>query len=140
MKILKSTFALLIATLFVFSLSACEKVDKVGVWENATYRSDTELGKGAKTVTVEVKAEEQAVTFTINTDAKTLGEALIAHDLISGDEGTYGLYIKVVNGITADYDIDQSYWGFYSNGEMMMAGVDGTEINGGEHFELVYTK
>ena len=62
------------------------------------------------------------------------------HSLLEGDEGPYGLYVKKVNGITADYDVDQSYWGFYKNGEYMMTGIDMTEFADGEHYELVYTK
>lgn len=115
-------------------------VEKTGVWENAVYLKDTELGEGEKTVLVEVKAGEQSVTFTVNTDETTLGAALLEHNIIAGEDGPYGLYIKVVNGITADYDVDQSYWGFYKNGEYMMTGVDVTEFADGEHYELVYTK
>jgi len=83
---------------------------------------------------------EQSVTFTIKTDAETLGDALLAHNLIAGDQGDFGLYVKAVNGITADYDVDQSYWGFSKNGEYMMTGVDGTAIADGEVYELTYTK
>ena len=51
-------------------------------------------------------------------------------------QSEYGLYIKVVNGITADYDVDQSYWGFSKGGEYMMTGVDGTPFADGEVYEL----
>ena len=140
-KTIKSfvSFALLFA--FILTLTACQKgVDVKGLWENATYTKDTTFGNGATTVMVEVKVEEQSVTFTIKTDKTTLGEALMEHGLIAGDVGQFGLYVKVVNGITADYDIDQSYWAFTKNGEMMMTGVDMTNIADGEHYELVYTK
>ena len=115
-------------------------INRSGVWENATYLASTELGEGAKTVKVQVVAGGQSITFTINTDAETLGDALIAHDLIGGEQGAYGLYIKTVNGILADYDVDQTYWAFYKNGEMMMTGVDGAEISDGEHYELIKQK
>ncbi len=111
-----------------------------GIWANAIYTEDTELGEGSKTVCVEVKIEDKSITFTIHTDAETLGDALVAHGLVEGKDSQFGLYIKKVNGITADYGIDGSYWGFYQNGEYMMTGVDTTEISGGEHFELVYEK
>jgi len=65
---------------------------------------------------------------------------LIEHGLIDGDEGPYGLYVKVVNGMTADYDVDKSYWSFYINGEYAMTGVDATEITEGTTYQLVYTK
>ena len=140
-KTLTSVISVVVILSFVLCLVACnEKVDATGLWENATYRSDKEFGKGEKTVEVEVKVEEQSVTFTINTDADTLGDALLEHGLIAGDDSQYGLYVKTVNGILADYDVDQSYWSFYQNGEYLMSGVDTTDILGGEHFEIVYTK
>lgn len=117
-----------------------ETVAAEGVWANATYLSDKEFGEGNKKVEVEVEANGQSVTFTINTDADTLGAALLEHNLIAGEEGQFGLYVKTVNGMLADYDVDKSYWGFYQNGEYLMTGVDTTAIVGGEHFEIVYSK
>ena len=134
---MKKALSLVLVLVAILCLVSCNKVEKTGAWENATYRRDMEFGKGETTVQVEVKAEEQSVTFTINTDKKTLGEALIEHGLISGEEGQFGLYVKFVNGIEADYDKDGTYWGFYKNGEMMMVGVDGAQISDGEHYELV---
>ena len=99
-----------------------------------------EFGKGATTVQVEVKVEEQSVTFTLHTDKTILADALLEHDLVAGDEGAYGLYVKVVNGITADYDIDQSYWSLTKNGEMLMTGVSGVTVADGEHYELTREK
>lgn len=110
------------------------------LWSRATYTEDKEFGDGAKTVICEVKAEEKTVTFTVKTDKTTVGEALLEHQLIAGDEGPYGLYIKQVNGITADYDVNQRYWAFYIDGEMAMTGVDGTEITEGVTYQLVYSK
>ena len=140
-KVIRSVVWVVVVLSFVLCLASCnEKIDAEGLWENATYRSDKEFGKGEKTVEVEVKVEEQSVTFTINTDAETLGAALLEHNLIAGEEGQFGLYVKSVNGIVADYDVDKSYWGFYQNGEYLMSGVDTTAIVGGEHFEIVYSK
>ena len=116
------------------------EVTKTGVWENAKYFTDTELGEGAKTVIVTVKAEGQSVTFTIKTDRNTVGDALIDNALVEGDESTYGLYIKKVNGILADYNIDGSYWAFYINGKYAISGVDTTEITEGAVYSLEYTK
>ena len=137
---LQIIFALLILTV-AFSIVSCgNTAPDPAVWDNAVYTSDTSFGNGAITVEVEVRVEENTVTFTLNTDKTTLGEALIEHSLISGEVGQYGLYVKVVNGITADYDTDKSYWSFYKNGEYLMSGVDTTEIKNGEHYEIVYTK
>ena len=148
---MKKILALILtAVILCLSLASCtvldkaidlitgNTVDKAGLWENATYRRDMEFGEGAKTIEVEVKVGDESVTFTIHTDKETLGDALLEHDLIAGEVGAYGLYVKTVNGILADYDIDGSYWSFYEGGEMMMTGVDGEIIAGGEHYEIVY--
>ena len=140
-KMIRSVVLVVLVLSFVLCLASCnEKIDAEGLWENATYRSDKEFGKGEKTVEVEVKVEEQSVTFTIHTDADTLGAALLEHELIAGEDGQFGIYVKSVNGIVADYDVNKSYWGFYQNGEYLMSGVDTTAIVGGEHFEIVYSK
>lgn len=142
MKIfIKIAFSLFLIAGICLSFCACSSgAYEKGLWENATYTEDAEFGNGTKTVLVEVRAEDKSVTFKINTDKEKLGEALIEHNLISGENGAYGLYVKVVNGIMADYNINQSYWAFTKNGESMMSGVDGAEISNGEHYELVYTK
>ena len=144
-KLFKSAVACLLLLAAVMSLAGCElidklagnTVDKAGRWEDAIYRKDTELGDGAKTVQVEVKVEEQFITFTIKTDREFLGDALMDHELLEGEESAYGLYVKKVNGILADYDVDGTYWALYKNGEYSLTGVDSTPIADGEHYELV---
>ena len=108
--------------------------------KNANYSSHTELGEGEKVFTLEVKAQDKTVTFTVSTDKATVGEALLDCGLIEGEMGAYGLYIKKVNGIVADYDVDSTYWAFYVNGEYAMAGVDMTEIVEGVTYQLERTK
>ena len=138
---MKRTLALISVLLLIcLAIASCNTVSAEGLWENATYRRDTEFGEGAKTTVVEVKVNDQAVKFTIHTDKDTVGAALMEHGLIAGEEGAYGLYVKVVNGITADYDVDQSYWSFYINGEYAMTGVDATTIDESAVYSLVYTK
>lgn len=109
-------------------------------WAFAVLTEDCELGEGAKTIQVELVVEEHKVTFTIHTDAETLGEALVENLAVEGDESQFGLYVTMINGIYTNYDLDGSYWSFYQNGEYLMTGVDSTAIAGGEHFEIVYSK
>ncbi|MBO5778460.1 MAG: DUF4430 domain-containing protein [Clostridia bacterium] len=137
---IQSTVSILLALVFALCLVSCNTVEKTGVWENATYRKDMEFGSGSKTVVVEVKAGEEMVTFTIKTDKDTVGAALLEHELITGEEGQFGMYIKSVNGIVADYDEDQTYWAFYVNGEYALTGVDTTEITEGATYQLERTK
>ncbi len=122
------------------SSKSASSVGKTGLWENATYLSDKEFGEGSKTLVVEIKAGDQSVTFTVKTDKSTVGEALLEHELIDGEEGQYGMYIKSVNGIVADFDIDQTYWAFYIDGEYAMTGVDTTEITDGAVYKLERAK
>ena len=137
---IKRIISVLLVLTTVMLLVACNTVDKEGLWENAIYRRDKEFGNGEKTLVVEVRVEDQSVTFTVNTDKSTVGDALLEHGLIDGEESQYGLYVKVVNGITADYDVDMSYWAFYINDEYAMTGVDSTEITEGAVYRLEYTK
>lgn len=133
--------ALLLALIAVFSFASCNKAEAPEeIWENALYTENTELGSGEKTVYVTVEAGEKSVVFTVHTDEKTLGDALIKLDLVEGEKGSYGLYVKKVNGILADYDINQVYWGFFKEGELLNTGIDFTEISDGEKYEIVYSK
>lgn len=133
------SFVLVLVSILV--LSSCNYKDDVDeIWDYAVITEDCVLGEGAKKILVQIVVEEHSVTLTINTDAETLGEALCEHGIIDGEDSAYGLYVTMVNGIIADYNIDKSYWGFYQGGEYMMSGVDSTKINGGEHFEIVYEK
>lgn len=110
------------------------------LWKTATYSENVTLGEGATTIDVEVKAGEKAITVTINTDAENLESALLENGLVEGEDGAYGLYIKKVNGILADYDIDGAYWAMYQDGEYLTTGVNEAVITSGDHYELVYTK
>ena len=140
---IKNKLALMLVIVMMISLASCDyfiRKDLPEIWQDATYVKDTELGEGSKTLTVKVEVEENSVTFTIHTDAETVGEALLALGLIAGEESQYGLYIKQVNGMTADYDVDQTYWAFYINGEYAMTGADTTPISEGEVYSLVRSR
>lgn len=62
--------------------------------------------------------------YVISTSKKTVGEALVDAGLIAGEESEYGLYVKTVCGVTADYDADGTYWALYVDGEPSLVGVD----------------
>ena len=130
----------MLVIVMMFSLASCDyfiRKDLPEIWQDATYVKDTELGNGSKTFTLKVEVEENSVTFTIHTDADTVGKALLDLGLIEGDNGQWGLYVKKVNGMFADYDVDQTYWSFYINGEYALTGVELTEITDGYEYSLV---
>ena len=142
-KTVRIAACVLLAVALLCAVVGCGETPAAGkddLWSGATYRENTTLGTGKTTVQVECKVGEHTVLFTLKTDKTTLGDALLEHELIAGDPGEYGMYVKKVNGITADYDVDRSYWAFYKGGEYLMTGVDVTDIADGEHYEIVYTK
>ena len=50
------------------------------------------------------------------------------YGFISGDDSDYGLYVKVVNGVKAEYETDGTYWAFYVNGDLATTGVSSTPV------------
>lgn len=109
------------------------------LWETAQYKEDTELGEGKNSVKIEVKADGKSVTLTVHSDNDNLEKILTENKLVEGDQSEFGLYIKKVNGIRADYDADKAYWALCKNGEMTATGASGITVADGEHYEFVYT-
>lgn len=121
---------------FVLIVAMALTVTCCGVQEdtpsNETKGEITEVGTGEKSFDFTVTDKDGNVKkFKVNTDAKTVGEALLELNLISGDDSGGSFYVKKVNGITADYDKDKTYWAFYENGKYASKGVDTTEIKDG---------
>ncbi len=101
----------------------------------------TVLGEGQTVFTFNVTdADGNETNFEIHTDKETVGDALLELDLIAGEDSEYGLYVKTVNGITADYDKDQTYWAFYVNGEYAQTGVDSTNVTAGDTYSFKVEK
>ena len=136
----KFFYGLLIILVFSVLLVSCEEKSDSSLWDNAIHTENMSFGEGEKTIKVLVKADEKSVVFTISTDAQYLGDAMQEHNLVEGEEGEFGLFIKAVNGIRADYDIDGYYWSLEKDGEYLMTGADETEIADGEQYEFIRTK
>ncbi len=133
---MKKVLLMILAAVICLSFVSCNKAEKKDLWESAVYTENTTLGEGDKTFELTVTADEKKVIFTINTDKDNLEEALVENKLIEGENGAYGLYIKKVNGITADYDEDKTFWSLKQDGEPLMTSARGTKIRGGEKLEL----
>ena len=98
-------------------------------------------GEGAVSFTFVITDEAgKSTTVTVKTDKTTVGEALLDTGLVYGENGPYGLYVKEVSGIVADYDVNQAWWGFYINGESAVTGVDGENVTPGATYELRFSK
>lgn len=116
-------------------------LDDASMDETNDQETITVLGEGSTKFNFAVIDKDGNETlFEIHTDKETVGDALMELNLISGDEGAYGLYVKTVNGITADYDVDQTYWAFYINGEYAMTGVDATNVAEGDSYSFKVEK
>ncbi len=112
-----------------------------GAAEDGVSADVTVLGEGEKQFSFTVvDGEGNETPFEIHTDKETVGEALLDLELITGEEGDYGLYVKTVNGITADYDKDGTYWAFYVNGEYATSGVDITAVKEGDTYSFQVEK
>lgn len=91
---------------------------------------------GNKTITLTVVyADASTKDFTIKTNEDYLRGALEQEKLIAGDESEWGLYVKTVDGVTAD-DAAHQYWALYINDDYASTGVDTTPVNDGDHFKL----
>ena len=117
-RVLSAVLCMVLIAAMALTMTACGN-NKTPDGGTATFTFQVVDGDGKQT------------DFTIATDKGTVGEALLAEGLIAGEEGPYGLYVKTVNGITADYDVDGTYWAFYVNGEMAPTGVDATPVEDG---------
>ena len=134
---MKKFLTLLLALAMMLSLAACAPVvDDSGAEEPKVPVADgATIGEGSKTFQMEVTdADGKVVTFTVKSDEQTVGAALLALGVIAGDESQYGLYVKTVNGITADYDKDPTWWAFYIDGVSATVGVDSTDITDGSTY------
>ncbi len=99
------------------------------------------LGEGSKSFEFSVvDLEGNETWFEIHTDEETVGAALLALELVEGDEGPYGLYVKTVNGITVDFEKDGVYWAFYVNDDYGMTGVESTKIEDGAVYSFRVSK
>ena len=106
----------------------------VGLWLN----SRPEPTEGAKTFTLTVvHSDGTSKDFTVSTDREFLADALLDEKLIVESDSP-GMY-TTVDGETADYSVNQSYWAFYVGDEYATEGMNTTAITDGAVYKLEYT-
>lgn len=125
-KLLSVALALVLIAAMALNFAGCSKDDSTGGEKSFTF--------------IVTDLEGNETSFDVTSAKKTVGEALLDEGLIEGSEGDYGLYVTSVNGITADWDKDQTYWAFYVDGDYATAGVDQTDITDGATYSFVLTK
>lgn len=95
---------------------------------------------GSKHISITVIHKDgEEKSFSYQTDAKYLDEVLQSEGLISGNESSYGLYVTIVDGEEANYDVDRSWWCLTKDGNEWMYGVSETAIADGDKYEWTYT-
>ena len=85
--------------------------------------------------------EEKSTVYELKTDVEYLRQAMdeakgLTYD---GEDSQYGFAVYTVNGETADFSVDQSYWAFYVNGEYCNYGIDTQPVEDGDEFQIIYT-
>ncbi len=134
---------LIIAVIFFIAVAGVS-VSVFKSFENSVTKSGEELksqsgdiGQGREVFEITVVGiDGEETSFTVHTDEKTVGDALVRAGLVSGDKGPYGLYMKTVNGVTLEYEKDGKYWAFYVDGEYATRGVSETEIEEGVAYAI----
>lgn len=132
-------YALLICTAMAVCMAGCSDKDTSSKASGnsssdnllvSSQATDNTLGEGDTSFVFEVTGTDgNTASFKINTNEKTVGDALSKLGLIEGDDTNLGLYVKTVNGTTLEFDKDGKYWAFYIDGEYAMTGVDSTDID-----------
>ena len=148
-KLLSLSFCMMLIVATALFTGGCNNKKSVNevTLEESNISSDidktniTVLGEGENQFlfTVVDKEGEETV-FEIHTDHQAVGDALMELNLIEGEVSEYGLYVKKVNNIAADYDTDGTYWAFYVNGEYALTGVDSTNIEEGSSYAFKVEK
>ena len=96
--------------------------------------------EGGKTITVTVvHGDGSEKVFTYETNDDYLGQVIVSEGLAEGTEGAYGLEIHTVDGETAGWEENRSYWALYIGEEYAVTGADGIVLTDGGEYALVYT-
>lgn len=93
--------------------------------------------EGSKVIVFEVVQKDgSSEEFDIATDAEYLADALVEEGLI--EYAADGLY-TTIDGITADWSVDESWWCISKDGVSLNVGMNQQPIADGEHYEATYT-
>lgn len=93
---------------------------------------------GEKTFTLTVVHSEGSKNFTITSDQEFLAQALIAEGIINDEGVETGMYFTV-DGETASWEENQSYWAVYVGEEYATVGMNDLPIEDGGAYKLEYT-
>lgn len=130
-SVLRKSFALIAAVILVlsvFTLSGCTA---------GKIKTDGST-QAEKTVTFKIVYEDgSSKNVELKTEKSTLAEALVEENIIEYSKD--GLY-TTIDGVTADFSKDGSWWCVTKGGEMTSVGINDIVISDGETYEATYTK
>lgn len=99
--------------------------------------SSADPNEGNKAIVFEVVQKDgTSKEHEISTDAEYLADALVEKGLV--EYAKDGMY-NTIDGITADWSVDESWWCITKDGEMTSVGMNEQVIADGEHYEATYT-
>ena len=118
-------------------LAVIALVAVVGIMAGVWFATRPKPVEGEKTITVEVLHKNGTVnTYTINTDAQTLAQAMNEKNLLGEDFS--GMYYTI-DGETTDYSVDESWWKLLINEESAVEGANDIIIVDGATYRWEYT-
>ena len=121
-------------------LAAVAIVAVIALMAFAYMATRPEAVSGGKSITVTVvHSDGAAKDFVYQTDEEYLGPVILAEGLVDGKVGAYGLEISMVDGETASWEANQSYWALFIGDAYATTGADGVVLTDGGVYKLVYT-
>ena len=94
--------------------------------------------EGSKSITITVVNDaKESKTYEIKTDAEYLKQAMEEIEGLTFECDNTGM-LMTVNDVTADWNVNQSYWGFSVNGEYCNYGISEQPVLDGDVFTIKY--
>ena len=132
---MKKLIAFLICLSLVLALAGCVTAKPL---QEDQLPGTTEAATAKKFTVTVVHADGSEKKFDYETTDKILGDYLETQGLIESEGADDGMF-HTVDGEKADWNENQSYWGFYIGEEYAMTGIYATDITDGAAYKLVYT-
>ena len=106
------------------------------LWSCKDGDGENTLGEGATSFKLEITDKNgKTETYTVKTDEATVGGALIKIGFLP--EGS--TYVETLNGITADFAVDEGWWKFSVDGKSSDSGVFDVEVKKNAVYSFVYS-
>lgn len=115
-----------------------EKLNDTGSSVSDNADANEQEAKMNISVTIVYKDKTQKV-FDIKTNEKYLSDALFQEGLVAEEEHNGSGMYTVIDGVKADYNVDQSWWCVTQDGNMTNYGMDDLILSNGDKYEITYT-